>query len=279
MKNQFAKHPKSESLDRLKRWPSLKARFEKVRIYSCEHQAYWRDTGQGYTTDSSESDILTMEEAFTKTCHCGPEKMIIFINAKSALEKTKMNKKELIEKIIAKQYSKETVDDRMYNFGIREAARLVKESEMSEAPTWFSTADEIYPQQIGNKLRETIPCLVIYKGAILLRFWNFHYTCWDSEDGDDFFCNRDQVSHWMPAPDKPDQKEKTQAVLDKSITPIEELANYLEGKQFSCTFGYPGGNPKADINDHATSLLNLLKASESPDTIDMTERLSNGEET
>lgn len=152
-----------------------------------------------------------------------------------------MNKNELIEKIIARQVDKETVDGRMYNLGIREAARLVAESEISEAPTWFSTSDEIYPKQIGNKPRETIPCLVIYKGDILLRFWNFHYTCWDSEDKDDFFCNRDQVSHWMPAPDKPHQKK--------------------------------------DISDHADYLLNWLKASESQNTTDMTERLGNGEET
>lgn len=92
--NKFVKHPTSESLERVKRWPSLKTRFGKVRIYSCEHQAYWRGTGQGYTTDPSESDILTMEDAFEKTRHCDPEKKITFVNAKSELETTKMNKNE-----------------------------------------------------------------------------------------------------------------------------------------------------------------------------------------
>ena len=33
--------------------------------------------------------------------------------------------------------------------------------------------------------------------------WNQHYNCWDDEEGDDNFCDPEDVSHWMPLPEKP----------------------------------------------------------------------------
>lgn len=80
--NSFVKYTDRETLERIKRWPSLKNRFPNVRIYSVEHMAYWRGKGNGYTNNESESDIWTCEEAFKRTNHCGPEKQIQFIGAK-----------------------------------------------------------------------------------------------------------------------------------------------------------------------------------------------------
>lgn len=35
--------------------------------------------------------------------------------------------------------------------------------------------------------------------------WNPHYNVWDDEEGDDFFCKPDQVSHWMELPEAPQE--------------------------------------------------------------------------
>jgi hypothetical protein len=76
--NMFIRRVNSETLSRIKRWPSLMMRFKKVRIFSMEHYAYWRGTGQGYTDDRNASSIWDMEEAFKVTKHCGKEKQIMF---------------------------------------------------------------------------------------------------------------------------------------------------------------------------------------------------------
>ena len=68
-----------ETPERIKRWPGLMRRFPRVRIYSAEHDAYWRGTGQGYTQDKTKSAVLDCEEAFNRVQHCGPEKLIWLI--------------------------------------------------------------------------------------------------------------------------------------------------------------------------------------------------------
>lgn len=78
--NKFIKHSDRETLERIKRWPSLLNRFPLVKIYSREHEAFWRGSGNGYTSNPEESDSLTCKEAFEKTCHCGPEKQIQFVD-------------------------------------------------------------------------------------------------------------------------------------------------------------------------------------------------------
>ncbi len=77
----FTRYDDTETLERIKRWPSLLKRFPRVRIYSAEHHAYWRGTGQGYTDQTESSTVMDIEEAFAKTRHCGPEKRIRFIKA------------------------------------------------------------------------------------------------------------------------------------------------------------------------------------------------------
>ena len=34
--------------------------------------------------------------------------------------------------------------------------------------------------------------------------WNPYDECWDTEDGDDFYCHPEKVYCWMPLPNKPD---------------------------------------------------------------------------
>lgn len=69
-----------EKLERLKRWPSIRRRWEGslVRIWSEEHYAYWRPGFSGYTTDGLYAGVYKFEEAFEHTRGSGPEKCIEF---------------------------------------------------------------------------------------------------------------------------------------------------------------------------------------------------------
>ena len=70
------------AMERVKRYKdgSFKRKGKgKVRIWSGEYQAYWRQSG-GYVDDWEVVDpgIFTLEEAYGRTSHCGPEKEIFF---------------------------------------------------------------------------------------------------------------------------------------------------------------------------------------------------------
>jgi phosphopantetheinyl transferase (holo-ACP synthase) len=100
--NRFKKLEDRETLDRIKRWPQLIDRFDKVRIYSAEHRAYWRGTGQGYTNIEDESHIWSLKDAYKKTNHCGPEKQIQYINVEDDRRGMfKFNDHVYVEMIIA----------------------------------------------------------------------------------------------------------------------------------------------------------------------------------
>jgi hypothetical protein len=79
----FKRRKDRETLERIKRWPKLIERFTRVRIFSVEHDAFWKGTGQGYTDKPEESTPLPMEDAFKRTKHCGKEKMIQFVNVEN----------------------------------------------------------------------------------------------------------------------------------------------------------------------------------------------------
>ena len=49
---------------------------------------------------------------------------------------------------------------------------------------------------------EQVLCLY-YKYPYKLLVWNDTYNCWDNEDGDDYFCSRDEVEYWTHLPKKP----------------------------------------------------------------------------
>jgi len=70
-----------ETLERIKRWPNLVKRFPRVRIYSAQWGAFWKGSGNGYTGNASESDVLDIGHAVARTNHCGPEKQIQFVSA------------------------------------------------------------------------------------------------------------------------------------------------------------------------------------------------------
>ena len=77
--DRFKRYSDRETLERIIRWPQLMHRFPRIRIYSAEHQAFWRGSGNGYTDDATVSDIWDCVVAFERTKHCGPEKRIQFV--------------------------------------------------------------------------------------------------------------------------------------------------------------------------------------------------------
>ena len=79
--NPYKRLADRETLERIERWPNLMKRFNCVRIYSAEWHAFWRNSGQGYTENATDSAIWTIEAAFSRTRGCGPEKRIQFVAA------------------------------------------------------------------------------------------------------------------------------------------------------------------------------------------------------
>ncbi|MCP4395540.1 MAG: DUF551 domain-containing protein [Alphaproteobacteria bacterium] len=41
--------------------------------------------------------------------------------------------------------------------------------------------------------------------GLTIRGYNPDYTCWDTEDQDDYYCDAigGRITHWMPSPDPP----------------------------------------------------------------------------
>lgn len=50
----------------------------KVRIWSDEHNAWWRAEGHGYTTVLERAGLYEFEDARRRVWGCGPEKKIVF---------------------------------------------------------------------------------------------------------------------------------------------------------------------------------------------------------
>jgi len=68
---------------------------------------------------------------------------------------------------------------------------------------WIATADKLHPDKPGITRYEQIPCFIVRNREILIRQWNCEHLVWDAEDGDDFYCEAKDVTHWMPLPEAP----------------------------------------------------------------------------
>jgi hypothetical protein len=55
---------------------------KQVRIWSCEHLAWWRPDRAGYTVFKDAAGIYSFEDAYEATKYCGPEKRITYYEAK-----------------------------------------------------------------------------------------------------------------------------------------------------------------------------------------------------
>lgn len=68
---------------------------------------------------------------------------------------------------------------------------------------WIATTEKLHPDKPGIVPYEQIACLIVKDGEIMLRLWNCEHLVWDGEDGDDFYCTAESVTHWMPLPNLP----------------------------------------------------------------------------
>ncbi len=61
--------------------------------------------------------------------------------------------------------------------------------------TWYRPQDQL-PKKPGIESYEHVDCLILYKGQLLLRPWNCEHEVFDDEEGDDHFCNAEDVTLW-----------------------------------------------------------------------------------
>lgn len=62
---------------------------------------------------------------------------------------------------------------------------------------WHYTENGDYPVVFGKYEKHVypqIPCLV--DGLCGIRYWNVKEQCWDTEDGDDYFCGKNEITRW-----------------------------------------------------------------------------------
>lgn len=67
---------------------------------------------------------------------------------------------------------------------------------------WIRTIDRL-PEKPGKARYEYVDCLIVLNGEVISRPWNCEHLCWDDEEKDDFFCDADKPTHWMPLPAAP----------------------------------------------------------------------------
>ena len=61
---------------------------------------------------------------------------------------------------------------------------------------WHYTENNEYPVVFGkykNQHYQQITCLVEYVGFFVIRYWNVTQECWDDEEADDYFCDKDSI--------------------------------------------------------------------------------------
>ena len=73
---------------------------------------------------------------------------------------------------------------------------------------WVPTADRVPANPEGFPRNDHVPCLCAWLGEnvggdMRILQWNAYYKVWDDAYGDDFFCNAQEVTHWMPLPPWP----------------------------------------------------------------------------
>lgn len=82
-------------------------------------------------------------------------------------------------------------------------------SALTDGLGWISTQDKLHPDKPGLKPYEQVPCLVVYKREVFIRLWNCEHFVWDDEDGDDYFCSAEEITHWMLLPGLPPNAKLT----------------------------------------------------------------------
>lgn len=64
---------------------------------------------------------------------------------------------------------------------------------------WYNTKTDGYPQIFGKYKDQhypQIPCLILDRCGYGIRYWNVTEECWDDEECDDYYCDKDAVEKW-----------------------------------------------------------------------------------
>ena len=68
------------------------------------------------------------------------------------------------------------------------------------------------PEKLPERDKEAnysqVPCIVIHDNEIRILVYNHEHMCWDRDDGDDYYCNIADVTHWMHVPAPPAKEER-----------------------------------------------------------------------
>lgn len=64
---------------------------------------------------------------------------------------------------------------------------------------WHYTDNGEYPVVFGQYEKEDypeIPCLVEDLGFFGIRYWDVTEQCWNDEQADEYFCDKDRIIRW-----------------------------------------------------------------------------------
>ena len=95
-------------------------------------------------------------------------------------------------------FNKEAIDKRVEFKMDRLRKRVESKEVFLDLNGWSSRANGL-PEKDGDYL-------VIHNRNVVIRVYNSYHKCWDQEDGDDHFCDLDQIESWRDIPNHPQQK-------------------------------------------------------------------------
>ena len=81
-------------------------------------------------------------------------------------------------------------------------AKQIQSAMNYSGPEWIKTSEALPPRDMSAAYSQ-VQCLAVIENQVRLLYFNHEHECWDDEDGDDYYCDIDRVSHWMPIPESP----------------------------------------------------------------------------
>ena len=98
--------------------------------------------------------------------------------------------KRIAKEIVGHNSAQELIFD-----GLNELNAIIKGYE--DSTSWISVEDRL-PEKEGSFL------VISKRYGTVVRPYNKYYKCWDTEDGDDYYCNESggDITDWMPLPTK-----------------------------------------------------------------------------
>lgn len=73
---------------------------------------------------------------------------------------------------------------------------LKQAADALEATLWRPNTQK--PKRPGISSYEYVDCWIVKDGKVIERPWNCEHECFDDQEYDDWFCNMEDVTAWMP---------------------------------------------------------------------------------